>query len=107
MIYHEDIVAHGPAPVQAIRSQDAVTVSFVNAPLRVYSASRPIAFELCDGALVCQFVDAEIIGDTVQLAAPAATDAEFVRYCWADAPICNLFNDADLPATPFQLEITY
>lgn len=107
MIYHEDVVAQGPAPVQAIRSRDAITVSFANAPLRVYSANRPIAFELCDGALVCHFADAEIIGDTVQLDASAAPGAEFVRYCWADAPICNLFNDAGLPATPFLLEITY
>jgi len=25
-----------------------------------------------------------------------------VRYAWASNPICNLFNEADLPASPFR-----
>jgi sialate O-acetylesterase len=29
-----------------------------------------------------------------------------VRYCWADSPICTLFDQAGMPAGPFQLTIT-
>ena len=29
-----------------------------------------------------------------------------VRYAWADFPICNLFNAAGLPASPFRVELS-
>ena len=28
-----------------------------------------------------------------------------VRYCWADSPICNLYDREGLPAVPFELPI--
>jgi sialate O-acetylesterase len=27
-----------------------------------------------------------------------------VRYAWADSPECNLFNNEDLPASPFRTD---
>jgi sialate O-acetylesterase len=27
-----------------------------------------------------------------------------VRYAWADNPVCNLYNDALLPVTPFRTD---
>lgn len=27
-----------------------------------------------------------------------------VRYAWADNPVCNLTNEADLPASPFRTD---
>ena len=27
-----------------------------------------------------------------------------VRYAWADFPVCNLYNGAGLPATPFRTD---
>ena len=46
--------------------------------------------------------EAKIEGDTLvvssaQVAAPVA-----VRYAWADDPVCNLINQAGLPAGPFR-----
>jgi sialate O-acetylesterase len=103
-IYGQDVADSGPAPVTAQRSGEIVTVTFANGPLVAYSASRPIAFELCDEARACRFVDAEIDGAVVRLDARGGP-AAFVRYCWGDAPICNLYNDADLAATPFELAV--
>lgn len=37
----------------------------------------------------------------VKLPAPVA-----VRYAWTDNPICNLYNGAGLPASPFVLMIS-
>jgi sialate O-acetylesterase len=28
-----------------------------------------------------------------------------VRYCWGDAPVCNLYDAAGLPAGPFDVDI--
>ena len=31
--------------------------------------------------------------------------AGLVRYCWGDAPLCNLYDGADLPAGPFEIAV--
>jgi sialate O-acetylesterase len=28
-----------------------------------------------------------------------------VRFCWGDAPVCNLYDKSGLPAGPFQIAI--
>lgn len=101
LIYGEPIVDSGPTPRSARRDGDNVIVGFDHGPLIAYSAARPIAFELCDADRNCRFADAAIDGSRVKIDARGSTPA-FVRYCWGDAPICNLYNDSDLPAVPFE-----
>jgi sialate O-acetylesterase len=67
--------------------------------------NRPIGFQLCDRARHCAFADAERHGADVALEASAAPAAVSVRYCWADSPICNLYDREGLPAVPFELPI--
>jgi sialate O-acetylesterase len=105
MIYGEDVPDSGPAPLSARREAGSVLVRFAHGPLVAYSASRPMAFELCDAARVCRFVDAEIAGDSVRLDARGVSAPAFVRYCWGAAPVCNLYNEADLPAAAFELAV--
>jgi sialate O-acetylesterase len=45
-------------------------------------------------------------GNRVTLTAPAAHAATRVRYCWADSPVCTLFDGAGLPAGPFERPLT-
>jgi sialate O-acetylesterase len=28
-----------------------------------------------------------------------------VRYCWADSPLCNLYDGASLPVGPFEVPV--
>jgi sialate O-acetylesterase len=55
---------------------------------------------------MCQFVDGRIDGNRVLLkfvqSSPPATR---VRFCWADSPVCTLYDEARLPAGPFEIEI--
>lgn len=106
LIYGEPVIASGPRPLSARMQGERVAVSFSDlaSGLRVYSADRPIGFELCDAARHCGFVDAAVEGDQVVLVAPAERRA-VVRFCWADSPVCNLYNSEGLPAEPFELEI--
>ena len=53
-----------------------------------------------DGNFV--WADAKMDGDTVVVSSPSVTQPTDVRYAWADNPICNLFNKAGLPASPFR-----
>ena len=48
------------------------------------------------------WADAQIEGDTVIVSAPGVSNPVAVRYAWSDFPICNLYNNAGLPAAPFR-----
>ncbi len=50
------------------------------------------------------WAEAKIEGDTVVISSPEVKDPVAVRYAWADNPNCNLYNSADLPASPFRTD---
>jgi sialate O-acetylesterase len=107
-IYGETASASGPAPRSAKRSGDRVEVRFdgVDDALVTYSASRAIGFELCGTEQSsCRFVDSQVQPDGVSLDASAIPRATRVRFCWGDAPLCNLYDRSGLPAGPFEIAI--
>ena len=108
VIYGGQLPAAGPVPSSARRDGDAVVVAFgdVTGELVAFGADGPIGFELCTAQPgSCQYADAEIHGNTVFLHAPSAASATRVRHCWADGPVCTLFDGAGLPAGPFEIAI--
>jgi sialate O-acetylesterase len=108
VIYGENIPPSGPVPVSAKRVGDDVEVIFsdITGQLIAYSAAAPIGFELCgDDASTCRFAVAEMGTDRVRLEVPAELVPTRVRYCWADHPMCTLFDRAGLPAGPFEVAI--
>ena len=52
-------------------------------------------------------VEAKLVGkNTVELTVPEGMSAPTrVRYAWSPDPDVNLVNSADLPATPFEIEL--
>ncbi len=99
------ISASGPQVAGIRRDGDAVVVSFtgLEGDFIAYGATRPIGFELC-GATGCAYVDADIKGREIVLHNAAA--ATKVRFCWADAPTCTLYDGTSLlPALPFEQKI--
>lgn len=50
------------------------------------------------------WADARIEGDTVIVSSPKVVKPVAVRYGWADNPSANLYNKADLPASPFRTD---
>ena len=51
------------------------------------------------------FADARLSGENqVMVSSPAVPRPIAVRYAWADNPECNLYNSADLPASPFRTD---
>ena len=107
LIYGENIVASGPTPLTATRRGTTVTVSFasVASGLVVYESNRPISFELCDAAKHCSFADATQNQNEIDLDASHVPAATTVRFCWADSPICNVYNSEGLPGVPFEISI--
>ncbi|WP_082546047.1 sialate O-acetylesterase [Rhodanobacter sp. Root627] len=111
VVYGESLSPSGPLPVAATREGDTVAVSFsdVTGKLVAYSSNHPIGFELCGTqANSCSYADADLRDGKVllHLDTPPAHGIARVRYCWADSPFCTLYDEAGLPAVPFQLDIT-
>lgn len=111
VVYGESLPPSGPLPVAATREGDTVAVSFrdVTGKLVAYSSNHPIGFELCGTqADSCSYADADLRDGKVllHLDTPPAHGIARVRYCWADSPFCTLYDEAGLPAVPFQLDIT-
>lgn len=53
-----------------------------------------------------KFVDAEaaVDGDSIVVSSEKVASPVAVRYAWGDAPECNLYNGAGLPASPFRTD---
>ncbi len=104
LVYGEAIPPSGPQLAAAMRRGDTVAVSIKNVTgaLAVRSAAGPIAFELCGATdASCRFADARLSNGDVVLTGPDVASATRVRYCWGDAPLCNLYDAAALPVGPF------
>ena len=50
------------------------------------------------------WADARIDGDTVVVFSDSVPNPAAVRYAWAINPVCNLYNRAGLPASPFRTD---
>lgn len=50
------------------------------------------------------YADAQIDRETVTVWSEKVSGPVAVRYAWAENPVCNLFNDANLPAMPFRTD---
>ena len=107
-IYGQDVVDCGPAPVSAQRTGHKIAVRFAGLArgFTIYEFNRPVGFELCDKVKRCRFVDAKLNNNGINLDAATVHDPTNVRYCWADSPICNVYNSEGLPAVPFEIPIT-
>jgi sialate O-acetylesterase len=100
--------ASGAQPKSAKRAVNGVDVAFVDhdGALVVVGAKDPAGFELCgEKQESCHFVRAWIEGAVVHLEDPAPGNATRVRFCWADAPVCNFYDTDGLPVGPFELPI--
>jgi sialate O-acetylesterase len=51
------------------------------------------------------WADATIDGKTIVLSAPGVDNPTAARYDWANFPNGNLYNKADLPASPFRTDV--
>lgn len=108
LIYGASLSASGPVPAAAMRDGRDVAVSFdgVDGALVTLSSQRAIGFELCAAKQSsCRYVDARVEATRVLLDGGENPGATRVRFCWADAPLCNLYDRSGLPAGPFEIPI--
>jgi len=111
VVYGDSVSASGPVPSATRRDGASVVVDFadVEGGLLAYGTDGPVGFQLCgDDAGSCRYSVARGVGNSVFLdgaddASTASGDAATrVRYCWADNPVCTLYDASGLPAGPFE-----
>jgi sialate O-acetylesterase len=107
LAYGAAVPPSGPEIVSARRRAAGIVLSFrgVKGALHAWSGARPLGFELCDLTQdSCRYAEATAEGASVRLA-DDGRPATRVRYAWADAPVVNLYDEAPLPAGPFEVPI--
>jgi sialate O-acetylesterase len=109
VVFGEKFSASGAQPKSVRRTTTGVEVTLgdFGGQLVVIGARDPAGFELCGSPQAsCHFVRAQLgDGGVVQLEDTQPERATRVRFCWADAPLCNLFDTEGLPVGPFELDI--
>jgi sialate O-acetylesterase len=107
-----NLLAYGastPSPevAGARRTANGIEVEFkgVSGSLQTWSGTRALAFELCGATQEsCRFADAVALGTSVRLADDGKAVTR-VRYAWADSPVTNLYDEAQLPPGPFEIPV--
>jgi sialate O-acetylesterase len=101
--YGKDVEYAGPVFQQATPEGRAMRVYFTHADgMQARGGGAIAGFTIAGSDGNFMPAEAKVEGDTLvvssaQIATPAA-----VRYAWADDPVCNLINQAGLPAGPFR-----
>ncbi len=99
--YGEAIEFSGPLYRQSVPEGNQMRVWFDHAKGLTLKGDILTGFEVAgvDGKFVA--ATARIEGATVVASSPDVPEPVAVRYGWANSPLCNLFNGAGLPASPF------
>lgn len=108
VVYGEKISPSGAQPEGARPVPEGVLVTLggFDGGLQVIGSKDPSGFELCGATQEsCRFVRADLRQDGVLLTDAAAASATRVRFCWADSPLCNLFDTTGLPVGPFEIDV--
>ena len=72
--------------------------------MKFLNGSKITGFSIAGANNIWVFADAVLDHDTVVVTGSGVPAPTKVRYGWANNPVCNLYNAANLPASPFQTE---
>jgi sialate O-acetylesterase len=82
-----------------------ITIDCFGSSLRAFDVTDVKGFAICGADKVWHWATAKIVGpDQVEVASEKVARPIAVRYAWADNPVCNLKNEAGLPAVPFRTD---
>ncbi len=106
LAYHEPVEYSGPVYAALTIDGSRALVRFSHLDHGLVAKDGPlVGFTIAGSDGVFHPAAAEIAGDNVVVTAPEVPQPTAVRYAWANAPTGNLFNTADLPASPFRTDV--
>ncbi len=104
--YGKKVVYSGPLYKSMEKKDSKIVLSFdhVGGGL-VAKGGEPLkGFAIAGADHKFVWADAKIEGDQIVVSSEKVADPVAVRYAWADNPVCNLYNKAGLPASPFRTD---
>ncbi len=104
--YGQDIVYSGPLYESMDIKDGKVVLHFdhVDGGLLAQGGAPLQGFAVAGEDRKFVWADAQIEGNTVVVSSEDIASPVAVRYAWADNPVCNLYNQAGLPASPFRTD---
>ena len=104
--YGEKVVWSGPMfeSVKIEGREAIVRFSHADGGLVAKGAEPLKGFAVAGSDKKFVWAEAKIKGDTIIVSSPEVAKPVGVRYAWAHNPICNLYNGAGLPASPFRTD---
>ena len=107
--YNMNIVGESPLLSHFRISNDTAFLVFksVGNGLKIKSGDTELkGFAMASADKIFKSANAKILNDsTISVKCNAITTPVSVRYGWSKNPICNLYNSADLPASPFRTDV--
>ncbi len=105
LVYGKPVEYSGPLFAGITAEGDKLRLRFTHAAGLRTSGNAPLAgFAIAAADGHFQLADAVIDGDTVLVSSPNIANPARVHYAFRGSPICNLYNAAGLPASPFRSE---
>jgi len=104
--YKEPIEYSGPLYESMRIEGREIRVRFTHAGsgLEAPSGGELRGFAVAGADRKFHWAEARVDGDTVVISSRDVPNPVAVRYAWADSPLCNLFNNDGLPASPFRTD---
>lgn len=119
LAYGEKIVGMGPLYKKMTVKGDKIILEFDNQGKKLMVGASPYVpagkepqpaptrlsgFGIAGADRKFVWADAVIDGNKVIVSAPGVTEPVAVRYGFSQSPVCNLYNEAGLPASPFRTD---
>jgi len=101
------IPCHSPRYASMEKDGNKIVLSFdhVDGGWRPFDVNEPIGFTIAGADKAFVHAKATVREDgRIEVSAEGVADPVAVRYAWADNPICNMFDGAGLPLTPFRTD---
>jgi sialate O-acetylesterase len=106
LVYGQKVEYSGPVYRSMKQEGNAIRLTFthVGDGLVPKGGDRLEGFAIAGEDKHFVWADAKIEGSTVVVSSPKVPNPVAVRYAWASNPVCNLYNRAGLPASPFRTD---
>ncbi|MFZ5829150.1 MAG: sialate O-acetylesterase [Planctomycetota bacterium] len=103
--YGKDMPASGPLYRSMTKRDGKIVIEFNHVAGGLKAKGDKLeGFAIAGPNQYFHWADAVIEGDTVVVSSPEVADPVAVRYAWANNPKANLYNQAELPASPFRTD---
>ena len=103
LAYGQTVEYSGPLFDKASFDGGKATVTFTHGGgLVAKGGEKLLGFQLAGEDKKFVRADAVVEGDKIVVSSPQVAKPVAVRYAWERNPECNLYNKADLPASPFR-----